>query len=158
MSFDLVLKGARLATKPEEVVDIGIANGKIAAIAANLGDAVDLAAIGGGLVVPGLVESHIHLDKSCIIDRCSIREGSLKEAIAETARAKRAFTEDDIFERAQKTLQRAILAGTMHMRTHVEVDPRVGLKGFCRARAGAPLSLGHRSFHLRIPAGGPPQR
>ena len=25
MSFDLVLKGARLATKPEEVVDIGIA-------------------------------------------------------------------------------------------------------------------------------------
>jgi cytosine/creatinine deaminase len=134
MSFDLVLKGARLASKPEELVDVGIANGKIAAIAASLDEAVELAAIGGGLVVPGLVESHIHLDKSCIIDRCSIREGSLREAIAETARAKRAFTEDDIFERGQKTLQRAILAGTMHMRTHVEVDPRVGLKGFFAVR------------------------
>src|SRR5262245_1676339 len=105
MSFDLVLKGARLASKPEETVDVGIADGKIAAIAANLGDGADLAAIGGGLVVPGLVESHIHLDKSCISDRCSIREGSLREAIAETARAKRAFTEEDIFERGQKTLQ-----------------------------------------------------
>jgi cytosine deaminase len=130
MSFNLLLKGARLATNPGEVVDIGIGNGKIAAIAPNLADAVAIEPIGGGLVVPGLVETHIHLDKSCIIDRCSIREGSLKEAIAETARAKRAFTEDDIFERAQATLERAILAGTMHMRTHVEVDPRVGLKGF----------------------------
>ncbi|HEU0058422.1 MAG TPA: amidohydrolase family protein [Hyphomicrobiaceae bacterium] len=130
MSFDLLLKGARLATNPGAVVDIGIANGKIAAIAPNLADAAAIEPIGGGLVVPGLVETHIHLDKSCIIDRCSIREGSLKEAIAETARAKRAFTEDDILERAQATLERAILAGTMHMRTHVEVDPRVGLKGF----------------------------
>ena len=134
MSFDIVLKGARLATNPEAVVDIGIANGKIAAIAPELADAVAIEAIGGGLVVPGLVETHIHLDKSCIIDRCSIREGSLKEAIAETARAKRAFTEDDIFERARGTLERAILAGTMHMRTHVEVDPRVGLKGLRAVR------------------------
>ena len=134
MSFDLVLKGARLATNPEALVDIGIANGKIAAIAPNLAEAGAIEAIGGALVAPGLVETHIHLDKSCIIDRCSIREGSLKEAIAETARAKRAFSEADIFERAQTTLQRAILAGTMHMRTHVEVDPRVGLKGFRAVR------------------------
>ena len=123
-----------MPTNPEAVVDIGIANGKIAAIAPELADAVAIEAIGGGLVVPGLVETHIHLDKSCIIDRCSIREGSLKEAIAETARAKRAFTEDDIFERARGTLRSAILAGTMHMRTHVEVDPRVGLKGLRAVR------------------------
>jgi len=134
MSFDVVLKGARLASNPQELVDIGIADGKIAAIAPDLGGAPAIEAIGGGLVTPGLVETHIHLDKSCIIDRCSIREGSLKEAIAETARAKRAFSEDDIFERARTTLERAILAGTMHMRTHVEVDPRVGLKGFSAVR------------------------
>ena len=82
------------------------------------------------LVAPGFVETHIHLDKSCIIDRCSIVEGTLQEAIAETARAKRAFTEEDIVARARRTLERAVLDGTMHMRTHVEVDPRVGLKGF----------------------------
>ena len=87
------------------------------------------------LLVPGFVETHIHLDKSCIIDRCSIAEGTLAEAIAETARAKLAFTEEDIAERARRTLENAILNGTMHMRSHVEVDPRIGLKGWRAVRA-----------------------
>ena len=136
MRFDLFLTSARLASNPQEVVDIGIAQGKIAAIAPGLAvtDAGAIEPVAGGLIVPGFVETHIHLDKSCIIERCSIREGSLKEAIAETARVKRGFTEEDIFERARATLERAILAGTMHMRTHVEVDPRVGLKGFRAVR------------------------
>jgi cytosine deaminase len=136
MRFDLLLTSARLASSPQEVVDIGIAQGKIAAIAPGLAvaDAGVIEPVAGGLIVPGFVETHIHLDKSCIIERCSIREGSLKEAIAETARVKRGFTEEDIFERARATLERAILAGTMHMRTHVEVDPRVGLKGFRAVR------------------------
>ena len=81
-------------------------------------------------VLPGLVETHIHLDKSCIIDRCHIVEGTLQEAICETARAKAAFTEPDIETRARRTLEKAILAGTQFMRTHVEVDPRIGLKSF----------------------------
>jgi cytosine/creatinine deaminase len=136
MRFDLLLTSARLASSPQEVVDIGIAQGKIAAIAPGLAvaDAGVIEPEAGGLIVRGFVETHIHLDKSCIIERCSIREGSLKEAIAETARVKRGFTEEDIFERARATLERAILAGTMHMRTHVEVDPRVGLKGFRAVR------------------------
>jgi len=46
------------------------------------------------------------------------------------AAAKRAFSEDDIYQRARRTLERAILQGTMRMRSHVEVDPRIGLKGF----------------------------
>jgi len=132
MPFDLRLIRARLASTPQELVDIGIAQGKIAAIAPDLAatDAGLIQSAGGGLIAPGFVETHIHLDKSCLIERCSLAEGSLKEAIAETARLKRGFTEEDIFERARATLERAIVAGTMHMRTHVEVDPRVGLKGF----------------------------
>src|SRR6202044_3586654 len=65
-----------------------------------------------------------------IPDRCQSREGTLAEAIAEVAAAKRAFSEDDIYQRARRTLERSILQGTMRMRTHVEVDPRIGLKGF----------------------------
>jgi cytosine/creatinine deaminase len=131
MPFDLLLTKARLASNPQEVVDIGIAHGKIVAIAPQLAvaDAGLIESAAGGLIVPGLVETHIHLDKSCIIERCSIVEGSLKEAIAETARVKRDFSEEDIFERASY-LGTAIAAGTMHMRTHVEVDPRVGSKAF----------------------------
>src|SRR5215510_2473026 len=134
MSFDLVLQAARLPGEPESLVDIGVEDGRIAAIAPSLPEAVEIEPLNGSLVVPGLVETHIHLDKSCILERCSIHEGSLQEAIAETARAKLAFTEEDIAQRAQRTLERAIANGTMHMRTHVEVDPRVGLKGFRAVR------------------------
>ena len=51
------------------------------------------------------------------------------------AAAKRAFTEADIHARAQRTLEKAIIQGTTRMRTHVEVDPRVGLNGFHAVRA-----------------------
>jgi cytosine deaminase len=130
MAFDLILRGAHLdgVSGP---ADIAIRDGRIAAIASDLpaGDAA-VEDISGNTVLPGLVETHIHLDKSCIIDRCHIVEGTLQEAIAETARAKAAFTEPDIETRARRTLEKAILAGTQFMRTHVEVDPRIGLKSF----------------------------
>ena len=83
-----------------------------------------------GWSLPGFVETHIHLDKSCILDRCKSQQGTLAEAIAEVAAAKRGFTEDDVYDRGRRTLEKSILQGTMRMRTHVEVDPRVGLKGF----------------------------
>jgi cytosine/creatinine deaminase len=130
MALDLILTQARIAGEPDRLVDIGIRDGLIAAIAPSLRTAAPVEPVDGCLVAPGFVETHIHLDKSCIVDRCSIVEGTLQEAISETARAKRAFTEEDILARARRTLEMAILGGTMHMRTHVEVDPRVGLKGF----------------------------
>ena len=59
------------------------------------------------------------------------------------AAAKRAFTEDDVYARAQRTLEKAIMQGTTRMRTHVEVDPRIGLSGFHALRdAEARLRLG----------------
>jgi cytosine deaminase len=130
MAFDLVLARARIPGEPDRLVDIGIRDGLIAAIAPSLGDAGPVEPVDGHLVVPGLVETHIHLDKSCIIDRCRIADGTLHEAIAETARAKLAFSEEDIAARARRTIEKAIAGGTMRMRTHVEVDPRIGLKGF----------------------------
>ena len=77
----------------------------------------------------GFVDSHVHLDKSCIGDRCRCERGDLAEAIAETARAKARFTAEDVHERASRTLERCILHGTTRMRTHVEVDPGIGLRG-----------------------------
>jgi len=130
MTFDLILRDARIDGREEGFADIGIRDGRIAAIAPALPPGSPEENLGGELVLPGLVETHIHLDKSCIMDRCRIVEGTLQEAIAETARAKAAFTEDDIDARARRTLEKAILAGTQFMRTHVEVDPRIGLKSF----------------------------
>lgn len=136
--LDIILQKARLRGNESRLVDIGISGGKIFAIEAHgaLQDAAgaDVVDLRGGLVMPGFVETHIHLDKSCVIDRCNIVAGTLQEAIGETARVKRAFTEADVTARAQRTLEKAIIAGTQHMRTHVEVDPRIGLTGFRAVR------------------------
>src|SRR5579862_5049860 len=134
MALDLILRNARIGGADAATVDIAIAGGYIFDIGSDIAADVPAEDIGGRLVVAGFVETHIHLDKSCILDRCQSREGTLAEAIAEVAAAKRAFSEDDIYQRARRTLERAILQGTMRMRTHVEVDPRIGLKGFSAIR------------------------
>jgi len=85
-------------------------------------------------VIAGFVESHIHLDKSRILERCGCERGTLEEAIGSVAAAKRDFTEADIYARARQTLEQAVVHGTTRMRTHVEVDPRVTLKGFHAVR------------------------
>lgn len=131
MSLDLVLRNARVPDGDGEVsVDIGIRDGRFAEVAAAISSEALSVDCGNSLVVPGFVESHIHLDKSCLLDRCRTDEGTLDEAIREVAAAKRGFTVEDVYSRAQRTLERAILNGTTRMRTHVEVDPVVGLKGF----------------------------
>src|SRR5262249_19499080 len=43
---------------------------------------------------------------------------------------KHTFSVEDVEARARRTLERCILHGTMLMRTHAEVDPKVGLRGF----------------------------
>jgi cytosine deaminase len=132
--FDTVLRNGRIAGLEHETVDIGVRDGRITAIGPKLetgaSDGTSEFALDGRLVIPGFVETHIHLDKSCISDRCACRTGTLKEAIETVAAAKLAFTEDDIYARARRTLEKAIVQGTTRMRTHVEVDPRIGLKGF----------------------------
>jgi cytosine deaminase len=131
MPFDFVLRSGRIAGRDHELVDIGVRDGRIAAIGPSLetNSARDVA-LHGRLLVPGFVETHIHLDKSCISDRCTCRTGTLQEAIESVAAAKLAFTDDDIYARGGRTLEKAIVQGTTRMRTHVEVDPRIGLKGF----------------------------
>jgi cytosine deaminase len=129
MILDLVLREARL-TGGNQTVDIGVRDGRIAAIAPTLVCDAPEERLDGRLVVPGFVDTHIHLDKSCILGRCECRLGTLQEAISEVAAAKRDFTEDDVYARARRTLEKAIVQGTTRMRTHVEVDPRIGLKSF----------------------------
>ena len=131
--FDTVLRNGRIAGLERETVDIGVRDGRIAAIGPKLEAAPDGTrefALDGRLAIAGFVETHIHLDKSCISERCACRTGTLKEAIETVAAAKLAFTEDDIYTRAKRTLEKAIVQGTTRMRTHVEIDPRIGLKSF----------------------------
>src|SRR6202008_1586801 len=59
-----------------------------------------------------------------------IEEGTVAEAVRETAAAKRDFTVEDVYARVKRTLERCISQGTMRMRTHVELDPGIGMIGF----------------------------
>jgi cytosine deaminase len=130
MVLDFILRNARIAGGDGTTCDIAISGGKIADIQSSIAADAPAEDVDGRLVTAGFVETHIHLDKSCILDRCKSEQGTLKEAIEQVAAAKRAFTEDDVYTRAHRTLEKAILQGTMRMRTHVEVDPRIGLKSF----------------------------
>jgi cytosine/creatinine deaminase len=130
MPLDLVLRQGRLTGSDEAPVDIGVADGRIVDIAPHIVADAPEQQLDGRLVIPGFVETHIHLDKSCILERCNCERGTLEEAIETVAAAKRSFTEADIHARAQRTLEKAIIQGTTRMRTHVEADPRVGLNGF----------------------------
>ncbi len=131
MTFDFVFRNARIAGNEDQAVDIGIRDGRFIAVEATLPEGSGPTEnLSGRLVVPGFVETHIHLDKSCLLGRCNCEQGTLDEAIAEVAAAKKAFTDEDVYARARSTLEKSLKQGTTRMRTHVEVDPRVGLTSF----------------------------
>ena len=126
--IDLLIRNVRLRDEP---VDIAVAGGRIVAIGSGLRcEAVEVADGEGCFAFAGFVETHIHLDKAGILGRCTICEGTLAEAVRETAKAKSAFDEADVHARASAVVEKAILHGTNRMRTFVEVDPRAGLRSF----------------------------
>jgi cytosine/creatinine deaminase len=127
-TVDLLLRGARLPDR-ESLVDIAIKGDRIVAVDPVARPAHETLDLGGRLVTPGLVEAHIHLDKALLTDRVSASEGTLEEALRVTGQAKRSFTAEDITARARRVLDLAVRAGTTAMRSHVEVDPIVGLTG-----------------------------
>lgn len=128
--MDLVLRNAVTPADPDRRCDIGVADGRIAALSGDLGGDAEVLDLDGRLVVPGFVETHIHLDKACILERVTIRTGDVTEAIGQVAAVKAEFTEADVSERAGRALRKCIVNGTMLLRTHVEVDPVIGLRGF----------------------------
>jgi len=134
--MDLIVRNARLSHRPgDEPIDIGVENGRIVAIERALGaDAVAYDA-GGHLVCAGLVETHIHLDKSRIIDRCAPEVGRASDQIKRVSPLKPSMTVEDVRMRAEATLVQSILHGTTRMRTHVEVDPGIGMRGFDALRS-----------------------
>jgi cytosine deaminase len=54
----------------------------------------------------------------------------VRDHMERTAAIKQTFTPDEMYARAQATLEQCLLHGVTHMRTQVEVDPNVGLLGF----------------------------
>lgn len=128
--MDIILKKVRMKDE-KDVKDVAIKDGRIVAIEANIeGKASREINAEGRVLIPGLVESHIHLDKALIADRLPNRSGTLLEAIEVTGKLKPTFTKEDVEERAKRALMMLIKNGTTHIRTHSEFDPSQGFTGF----------------------------
>jgi cytosine/creatinine deaminase len=124
---DLILRGGLVAGRPQ---DVAIAGGRIRRIGAAL-DASARATIdvAGKLVLPAFVESHIHPDKAYVADRTGgLRAGGPTPQVL-VAELKRTFTVDDIHDRARRVMLAAVRHGCTIMRSHVEIDGFVGLRG-----------------------------
>ena len=64
MAFDTIIRGGTVATASDTFAcDVGIANGRIAALGQDLGDATQTIDATGLLVLPGGIDSHVHLSQ-----------------------------------------------------------------------------------------------
>jgi cytosine deaminase len=128
--MDLIIRNARLAERPKAPLDIGIDGGRIAAIERHVAADATVYDAHGLLACPGLIESHIHLDKSRIIDRCAPQERATLSPVYGVTSVKKTMTVEDVYARAKATLDECIKHGTTRMRTQLEVDPGIGMRGF----------------------------
>lgn len=127
--MDLTICNARLPDR-SGFWQIGITEGVITEIAPAISQlAKTTIDAGERLVISGLVDAHIHLDKALLLQRQPARLGTFAEALRETLQLKQNFTVLDIQTRARQVIETAIALGITAMRSHVEVDTTVNLLG-----------------------------
>jgi cytosine deaminase len=113
--MDRVLAGARLPDG--SLADIAIVGGRIAADGAGL-PREDLR---GGMVWPGFVDVHTHLDKGHVWPRAQNPDGGFAGALAAMAADRLAnWTDADVRARFEFGLRCAYAHGTVAIRTHID--------------------------------------
>lgn len=109
-------------------IDIGVADGRIAAIQpalnASAGRVIDA---GGQLVSPPFVDAHFHMDSTLSYGMPRVNgSGTLLEGIALWSELKPLLTQDALVERALAYCDWAVAKGLLAIRSHVDVcDPRL---------------------------------
>src|SRR5258708_6406745 len=128
-TMDLVVRNARLASVPEAPpVDIGVSDGKIIALQPSLHTDAPSYDAAGYLTCAGLVETHIHLEKSRIADRCAPETGRQPMAMERVSAVKHTFTIEDAYRRAAQTLEACVTFGATRIRPHAQLDAAAQLR------------------------------
>jgi len=93
----------------------------------------------GGLVLPALVDPHVHLDLAHSVDIVPPNaSGTLLEAIGLWSAAKRELSADNVRDRAVRAINEEVTYGTGFIRSHVDVASAAGMRlaeGVMQARA-----------------------
>ena len=123
-----ILADVRLADG--RAVDIAMRDGQIAAVAPGLAaDTPEATRIDGGgqLALPGLIDGHVHLDKTLTgLPWLPHQAGPERMSRIENDKTLRG-TLPPVTERAANLVRRCIAFGTTAIRTHVDIDPDLGL-------------------------------
>jgi cytosine deaminase len=129
-NHDLYLKNARIPDRGP--VNLLVADGMIAEISGEDLTAPDGAAVvdaGGDLLCPGLVDGHLHLDKTLIgLPWMPHSAGPTRQDRIQNDKSVMPTLPLSVEVRAANLVRQAISKGTTHMRSHVDVTNEVGLK------------------------------
>jgi len=145
--FDILIKRARLRGKPDSLIDIGIAGGRILALEENLtGDTAMLIDAQEDLVTESFVNPHLHLckvytrqmmDEEALTDYHAEGMGKAMTTIELAARIKEKYDEAWIIRNVRKAVAQAAIYGNTHIRALADVDSKArleGVKALIRAR------------------------
>jgi cytosine/creatinine deaminase len=123
--MDLAIRNASVVGL-DGPVDIGVRGERIARMGSELRERAEIEIdAAGGLVTPGLVEPHVHLDAVLTEgEPRSNRSGSLFEGIEIWGERVRSLGRDDVLRRGDTALRWMLAHGVTHVRAHVDVcDP-----------------------------------
>jgi cytosine deaminase len=145
--FDILLKNCQLRGQPDLRYDIGIADGKVAALVPSLSeDATTLIDARGNLVTESFVNTHLHLCKVYtlpMMDELALQDyhgadmGKAMTAIELAARVKESYDESWIIKNVRKAVALSAIYGGTHIRAFADVDSKaqlIGAKALLRAR------------------------
>ena len=120
---DATLPGSLLDGPQPELLrgDLLIQNGRIAAIGPALTASVPAVDLDGGMVWPGFVDLHTHLDKGHTWPRASNTEGTHMAAVQAVMADRQAnWSAEDVATRMDFALRCAYAHGTVAIRTHLD--------------------------------------
>jgi cytosine deaminase len=127
MSGDLHLTNVRPMGGPP--ANLHVRDGRIVAVGPGVGgDGLTPLDGGGALLLPGLVEAHTHIDKTFLGLPWQPHAAGprIMERIENERRLKTKLGLDAATQSARQVVK-SVAAGTTHIRTHVDVDPQVGV-------------------------------
>ncbi len=130
--YDILIKNG-MVFPLDRVLDMGIRDGKVIALAEKIeGEADAVIDAKGQMISPGFVDCHMHIDKSLTADEDDATD-LLSACIRSQSKAHEYYAGwekedivDDIVERSSAVIEKCIVNGTTAVKTNVLITPDIG--------------------------------